>query len=86
MVLIRTATSTDSSVVGPTFMLRKILWSPTGAGTFTLKDGNGNAVVVLTPPAAAIVNIDFPEEGLRMLNGSQLTTLTGGGTVQIYGA
>lgn len=86
MVLLRSVSSADSSVVAGQIKIRKLVWSPTGAATFTLQDGAGNSVLVLTPPAAAVVNLDFGDEGLFFgATGHKLSTLTGGGAVQFYG-
>lgn len=90
MILLRAVSSADSSVVAGQIKIRKLVWSPTGAATFTLQDGGGNSILVLTPPAAAVVNIDFGDEGLFFSGqganaGHKVSALTGGGSVQFYG-
>lgn len=92
MTFYRSLSSADGATVPGQVKLRKICWSPTGAGSLVLQS-NGVTVLTLTPAAAGIVNIDFPEEGLIIgqavagvsPNGNtQITTLTGGGTVYLY--
>jgi hypothetical protein len=87
VIFYRSLSSADGATVAGQVKLRKICWSPTGAGSFVLQS-NGVTVLTLTPAAAGIVNIDFPEEGLLLGLGAggttQVTTLTGGGTVYLY--
>jgi hypothetical protein len=90
MILLRSVSSTDGAVVAGQLKLRKLIWSPTAAATFTLKDGGGNTILVLTPAAAGVVSLDFGDEGLYFSAtganaGHQVTTLTGGGAVQFFG-
>jgi len=83
MIFYRSLSSADGAVVTGQIKLRKIMWSPTGAGSLVLQN-NGTTILTLTPPAAAIVNVDFPEEGLLLYGNHQFSTLSGGGTVYLY--
>jgi hypothetical protein len=86
MLQLRAVSSADGGVVAGQIKIRKLVWSPTAAASFILQDGAGNTILTLTPPAAAVVNIDFGDEGLTFgATGHKVSTLSGGGTVYLYG-
>ena len=84
--LLRAVSSADGAVVTGQIVIKKLNWSPTGAASLVLKDGAGNTKLTLTPPAAAVVDINFEDGGLFFgATGHQVSSLSGGGTVYLYG-
>jgi hypothetical protein len=87
MILIRSVTSADGAIVTGQIRIRKLIFvAAAAADSVTLKDGKGVTTVVLNGGAAtSSQSCDFGDEGLFLPSGHQVTAITAGDTLYIYG-